>query len=126
MNKIGMGGSCVVGKNMVGKEMTACETREFLGSSSDSWEITDFCLKNKIYLIYNMCINRNDHSGYYPSVSEWEHKIEMICQGLSARGGNKNNCRIKFLVQMKKVYNEWNYIENKSIINGHVIRYPSA
>lgn len=106
---IRIGSSCALNRNMaIGKVV---ETRSFIGSSSKCWEVADYCIANKIYLIFTPCINRNDMSGHDPTEAEWRQIIENTCQMLQVRGGNKNNCRLSIINEPMKYISKERYAQ---------------
>jgi len=79
------------------------ETRSFIGSSSRCWEVVDKAIANKQYLIFNICINRNDKSGNNNiSDSEWKNLVNFTCKELKDRGGNRLNSRITIINEPMK------------------------
>ncbi len=94
------------------------ETRSFIGSTSKCWEVADYCIANKIYLIFTPCINRNDFSGYDPMDTEWKQIIDFTCRELIRRGGNRDNCRLSLINEPMKYISKERYAQ---LIN---IAYP--
>jgi hypothetical protein len=96
------------------------ETRWFIGSTSRCWDVVDKAIKNKQYLIFNICTNRNDNSGHIPTDTEWKLMVDNTCRELLARGGNRLNSRITIINEPMKYISISRYAQ---LIN---LAYPIA
>jgi hypothetical protein len=97
---IRIGSSCALSEKMaVGKVV---ETRRFIGSYSNWESVARYCIKNNIYLIVTLCINRNDGSGHVPDRLEWESFVSDTCERLISFGGNTLNARLSVINEPMK------------------------
>jgi len=105
---------------MIGKVV---ETRSFIGSTSKCWEVVDKAIANKQYLIFNICINRNDKSGHNPTDTEWKLIVDNTCKELLDRGGNRLNSRITIINEPLKYISISRYAQLVNLAYPIVHRY---
>jgi len=88
-----MGASGAIFQDRFTLDCHVVETRQYPYRVSDCWGVTQKALNNGIYLIFNICWEKE----YNPTDEQWRYRVEDVIQKLISYGGNKNNCRITII-----------------------------
>lgn len=108
MIRIGDSATCSLA--MVTPESRVVETRRYLITKTQWYEIARKCIAEKKFLILTICIGFSDRLEYMPTETQWRSIVEDSIVKLLALGGNLHNCRIDIINEPMKYTDKSTYI----------------
>lgn len=102
---ISMGASGVLFCDRFTLDCHVVETRQYPYRISDCWGVTQKALSNGIYLIFNICWEKD----YNPTDWQWRHRVEENVTKLISLGANTHNCRLSLINEPMKYISKEKY-----------------